>query len=205
MPRARAACLLELMQRYCEGDTAAFRSLYDEIAPALRSYLGSLAKDCAVADDLLQEAFLKLHNARAAYVRGANPLPWVFTIAHRVFLDHMRRQRRARVRSTSNGEVPEIKTTLDGRRETDERETLTPRVLSTALHDAIAALPPRQRTALELTRLARLPCADAARELGITAGAVKLRVHRAVQALRRRLTGADAEWERAKSEAKSVD
>jgi DNA-directed RNA polymerase specialized sigma24 family protein len=84
----------ELMTRYCEGDAAAFRALYALVAPRLLSYLRKLAKDQSLAADLLQQTFLKLHAARAAYVRGADPIPWLFSIAHHAFLDEMRKRSR---------------------------------------------------------------------------------------------------------------
>ena len=77
----------DLMARYCDGDEAAFRALYTQAAPRLLGYLKRLTGDTAGAEDLLQHTFLKLHNARGSYVRGADPMKWLFTIAHRTFLD----------------------------------------------------------------------------------------------------------------------
>jgi RNA polymerase sigma-70 factor (ECF subfamily) len=186
--------LTRLMESYCNGDGAAFRAIYDLTAPALRAYLVGLTHCRTTADDLLQEAFLKLHGARASYVRGADPLPWMYTIAHRTFLDDARRRKRARVNGTADGVVPDIAAGIDGRREDEPPDPSTPHELSSALREAIDRLPEPQRTAFELTKLARTPVADAAAELGITVG-VKLRAHRALQRLRAELTGAHrAAW-----------
>ncbi|HZJ65884.1 MAG TPA: sigma factor, partial [Kofleriaceae bacterium] len=68
----------ELMQRYCDGDAGAFRELYALVAPRLLGYLLKMARERALADDLLQQTFLKVHRARGAYVRGADPLPWIY-------------------------------------------------------------------------------------------------------------------------------
>lgn len=194
-------CLKELMERYCNGDASAFRALYDETSPALHAYLVGLTRDRASADDLLQEAFLKLHNARAVYVRGADPMPWLYTIAHRTFLDDVRRRKRARVNATSDGSVPDIATTLDGSRDDADAEPQTPRELSKALRVAIDRLPEQQRAAFELIKLARRPLADAAAELGITVGAVKLRAHRALQKLRAEFADAHHEtWQAAQGD-----
>ena len=60
-----------------------------------------------------------------------------------------------------------------------------------ALRDAIATLPPRQREALELTKLQEMSVADAATRSGQTQGALKVNVHRALRALQLRFaTGA---------------
>src|SRR5579859_3805809 len=86
-----------LMERYCDGDRAAFRALYARLAPRVLAYLLSIVRDRALAEELMQLAFIKLHQARAAFVRGADPIPWVFTIAHRTAIDEIRRTRRSYV------------------------------------------------------------------------------------------------------------
>src|SRR3977135_2512173 len=85
----------QLMQRYCDGDAGAFRELSALVAPRLLGYLLKMARERALADDLLQQTFLKVHRARAAYVRGADPLPWIYSIAHRTFIDETRKHKRA--------------------------------------------------------------------------------------------------------------
>src|SRR5512133_1945276 len=97
----------ELMQRYCDGDASAFRELYALVAPRLLGYLMKMARSKALADDLLQQTFLKVHRARGAYVRGADPLPWIYSIAHRTFIDDARKMKRAVVR-VADEEVPEV-------------------------------------------------------------------------------------------------
>src|SRR5947208_855091 len=106
----------ELMQRYCDGDASAFRELYALLAPRLLGYLLKMARSRAVADDLLQQTFLKVHRARAAYVRGADPVPWMYAIAHRTFIDEARRAKRGAV---PTDEVPEVAAGITG--ESDDR------------------------------------------------------------------------------------
>ena len=94
----------ELMRRYVGGEAEAFRQLYARLAPRLLGYLLRMVRDRAAAEDLVQVTFLKVHRARAAYVRGADPGPWIFAIAHRSFLDDVRGKRRARVGLADDGE-----------------------------------------------------------------------------------------------------
>jgi RNA polymerase sigma-70 factor (ECF subfamily) len=169
-----------LMCSYCDGDQVAFRALYELTAPRIYAYLKKLAKDRATAEDLLQQTYLKLHDARGAYVRGANPMPWLFTIAYRVFLDEARRARRSRIAS-SDERVFEIPVGIDGRREQSEA---TDSKLHQEMLAAIEQLPARQREVVRLTKVEGLSTSEAARILGTTAGAVKLRMHRAYQLLR---------------------
>src|SRR5438552_19091269 len=103
------------MGRYCDGDREAFHRLYALIAPRILSYLTGLAGERALAEDLLQQTFMKLHQARASYVRDANPVPWIYTIAHRTCLDELRRRKSTRVKLTSDGQLPtEPQATLAG-------------------------------------------------------------------------------------------
>src|SRR6185312_13147415 len=94
-PEAREAA--EVMARYCRGDAAAFQRLYAMLAARILAYLTGLLGDKAAAEDALQLTFLKVHEARASYVIGANPIPWVYTIAHRTALDEIRKRKRSRV------------------------------------------------------------------------------------------------------------
>src|SRR5690349_4312641 len=158
----------DLMQRYQDGDAAAFRELYALVAPRLLGYLVKMARNRAQADDLLQQTFLKVHRARSAYVRGADPVPWIYAIAHRTFLDDVRRDKRAIVKVGDNEQLPEQ--------------------LKAAL-DALSALPAQQREAVVLTKLDGKSVAEAAEIAGTTVGAMKVRAHRGYEALRKLLGG----------------
>lgn len=177
----------DLMQRYCDGDAGAFRELYALVAPKLLGYLVKMTRERALADDLLQQTFMKVHRARAAYVRGADPVPWIYSIAHRTFIDETRRRRRAVVRVGEVEELPEVPAGLTG--ESDDRRDEVrgdPEQLSAAL-DALAELPAQQREAVVLTKLDGKSVAEAAEIAGTTVGAMKVRAHRGYEALRRLL------------------
>jgi RNA polymerase sigma-70 factor (ECF subfamily) len=177
----------DLMERYCDGDANAFRELYALVAPRLLGYLLKMARERALADDLLQQTFLKVHRARGAYVRGADPLPWIYSIAHRTFIDEARKHKRAVVRVGDADELPEVAAGLTG--ESDERRDDArgdPELVSAAL-DALAELPVQQREAVVLTKLDGKSVAEAAEIAGTTVGAMKVRAHRGYEALRKSL------------------
>ena len=177
----------DLMTRYCDGDEGAFRELYALVAPRLLGYLLKMARERALADDLLQQTFLKVHRARAAYVRGADPLPWIYSIAHRTFIDETRKHKRAVVRVGEAEELPEVPAGLTG--ESDDRRDDTrpdPELMAAALA-ALAALPVQQREAVVLTKLDGKTVAEAAEIAGTTVGAMKVRAHRGYEALRKLL------------------
>ncbi len=179
----------ELMERYIDGDAGAFRQLYALVAPRLLGYLTKLARDRSVAEDLVQQTFLKLHRARTAYVRGADPVPWLFAIGHRTFIDHARKDKRAIVRTADPEHTPEIQADLDGT--TDDRRDhagVDADQLRAAL-DALAQLPTQQREAVVLTKLDGKSVSEAAEIAGTTVGAMKVRAHRGYETLRRLLGG----------------
>jgi RNA polymerase sigma-70 factor (ECF subfamily) len=187
----------ELMQRYCDGDAAAFRELYAVLAPRLLGYLMKMTRERALADDLLQQTFLKVHRARAAYVRGADPVPWIYSIAHRTFIDETRKRKRAVVRVGEVEELPEVPASITGE-SADRRDEVhgDPEMMTAAL-DALAELPVQQREAVVLTKLDGKSVAEAAAIAGTTVGAMKVRAHRGYEALRRALGRSAAPSKRA--------
>ncbi|MEJ7601396.1 MAG: RNA polymerase sigma factor [Kofleriaceae bacterium] len=182
----------DLMARYCDGDAGAFRELYAVVAPRVYGYLVKMSRQRALADDLLQHTFLKVHRARASYVRGADPVPWIYAIAHRTFLDEARKQNRAVVRVAEGDELPETRADLHG--QSDDRRD-EPRADSERVQealDALATLPVQQREAVVLTKLDGKSVAEAAEIAGTTVGAMKVRAHRGYEALRKLLGGTPA-------------
>jgi len=180
------------MQRYQDGDAGAFRELYALVAPRLLGYLTKLAQSRSVGEDLLQQTFLKVHRARAAYVRGADPVPWMYSIAHRTFIDEARKKKRAIVNVGGQDTLPEVPADLEGTTP-DRRDA--PRVdpeLAKAALDALATLPQAQREAVVLTKLDGKSVAEAAEIAGTTVGAMKVRAHRGYEALRKLLGGTSA-------------
>ena len=75
-----------LMREYQAGRFEAFDDIYAAIAPALRRYLLSQARDAAKADDLVQETFLQMHRARHTYDASFPLMPWAMAIARHVWL-----------------------------------------------------------------------------------------------------------------------
>jgi RNA polymerase sigma-70 factor (ECF subfamily) len=177
----------DLMGRYCDGDAKAFHRLYAVVAPKILAYLVGLAGERALAEDLLQQTFMKLHQARPTYVRHANPVPWIYTIAHRTCLDELRRRKTTRVKLTGDGELPhEPRATLAGDAEESAVASENAAADRISLAD-LEGLPQNQKEALILTKVHGHSLAEAAMITGSTPGAIKLRAHRAYVTLRDRL------------------
>jgi RNA polymerase sigma-70 factor (ECF subfamily) len=185
---AEASEASALMGRYCDGEAAAFHRLYALLSPRILAYLWGLIGDKATAEDLLQLTFLKVHEARAAYLRGANPIPWIYTIAHRTCLDELRKRKRTRVRLTKDGQLDGgAAADITGAAEETGAAADADRETATVALAALDRLPPNQREALILTKVHGRSHAEAAAITGSTPGAIKLRAHRAYVTLRQML------------------
>ena len=168
------------MDRYATGDDAAFGAVYDELSPRLFGFLMRKTNDAALAEDLLQQTFLQMHCARETYRTGMDVVPWAFAIARRLAIDSFRKRRRTVVADPSEAEealVSEL--SPDGALRT-KRAAMT-------IHETLEALPESQRTAFELLKIVGLTLAQTAEAVGESIGAVKLRAHRAYEALREAL------------------
>jgi RNA polymerase sigma-70 factor (ECF subfamily) len=169
------------MERYARGDDGAFDELYRRGAPRLRGFLLRLSGDGALADDLVQEVFLRVHRARGHFAPGAAALPWIFAIARNVFLDHTRHPRvRRGGELREDGGIPEREAPPD----TKGDEALIGNELLSIVRATLAGLPVLQREAFVLIRFEGLSVSEAAQVLGATEGAVKIRAFRAYEALR---------------------
>jgi len=172
-----------LMARFVGGDMAAFEVLYARLAPRVRAMLRAMSGDARLTEDLLQITFLKVHRARATWLQDAPVEPWVFAIARRVFLDHLRHRRRRPEHLTDDGALPEPPAPDDapvGFARLDEGALK-------ALEAGLATLNPTHREALVLLKVEGLSVAEAAAVVGISPGNLKVRAHRAYEALRKAL------------------
>ena len=180
---------LELaMIRYSRGEDAALGDVYDLASPHLFRFLSRLARDPVLAEDLTQEVFLRVHSARASFRVEAKVLPWMFTIGRRLFLDSVRARRHdgpsldADERPSGN----DLASQAASRAPTPD-ELVVGSHLRSEVERILASLPEHHATAYRLLKEENLTAAEAAAVLGTTENGVKLRAHRAYEALRRTL------------------
>jgi RNA polymerase sigma-70 factor (ECF subfamily) len=171
----------ELMSAWVAGDARAFEQLFARLAPRVHGFFLRSFRDEAVADDLLQVTFMKVHRAREQFRPGLRLAPWLFAVAARVRVDELRRRLRlpedADEEAIANAEDPG---TDDPPLDTDVRD---------AVRAALDALPESQRTVIHLHRYEGMTFPEIAGVLGTSAGAVKLRAFRGYETLRQRLKG----------------
>lgn len=169
------------MSAYVAGDARAFEQLFARLAPRVHAFFLRSFRSQAVADDLLQETFMKVHRARERYDQALRVAPWVFTVAARVRLDELRK--RLRLPEDADEEA------LARADEQAPREPPPDTDLQDAVRAALEKLPESQRTVIHLHRYEGMTFPEIARVLGTTSGAVKLRAFRGYETLRKELQG----------------
>jgi RNA polymerase sigma-70 factor (ECF subfamily) len=173
MPDAHAAGASptdeELMDRYCAGDATAFTSLFRRYAARLARFVAPIV-GAAQAPDVVQVAFLKLHEHRAKYQSGARFSSWIFTIARNTGLDHVRSAPRRR----------EVHDDVEVAAEPIVRDPLR----DARVRIAIDGLPAEQRDVVLLYWFGGLSLEEVGEVLGASHGAVRARAHRAYDKLR---------------------
>ncbi|HYQ45026.1 MAG TPA: RNA polymerase sigma factor [Polyangiaceae bacterium] len=177
----------QVMRRYAGGEDAAFDELYAALSPRLYSFCVRLAGRNGDADDLFQDAFLKLHRSRATYVSGASVLHWAFAIVRSTHLDRLRkRARRPETLIASTDDVLEAIFEGSGSPESE----LQAEALARIVEQELQRMSERNRSAYILLKIEGLTAGEAAAVLGITGDAVKQRAFRAYEALRAALARA---------------
>ncbi len=164
-----------------EADEAAYRRLLKELGLYLQSFLRKRLGNSPYIDDIIQEILLGVHKARHTF-DGTRPfLPWFHAIVRYKTIDTMRQKRRIQ------GHEIFDEAALEQYSETFERvETNT---LDEEILRALAALPPKQRQAVELMKLQGLSVKETAAQLGMSEAATKVSAHRAYEFLRKRFLG----------------
>jgi RNA polymerase sigma-70 factor, ECF subfamily len=160
-----------LMTRYQTGDLVAARALIELVSPPLHRFFALQATNRTDADDLLQEAWLRIHRVRRTYQPDKPLLPWIYAIARRVRIDHYRKAIRISVRERRLDDLTEAGSGAETAHVVDLEELLAP------LSDG-------QREVLEMLKIAGMSLEEVAQATSCTVGSVKQKVHRAYEKLR---------------------
>ncbi len=166
----------ELMGRVREGDLARLGELFERHQARLLNFFLKLARRRSTAEDLVQEVFVRMLKYRHTYRPGADFAPWMFTLARNAATD----LHRARPKELQEDpEAPE-----PAADEPDPVETMERAGQVRRLRAALARLAPEKRELLVFARFSELRYEEIAEILGVSVGAVKVRVHRALKDLK---------------------
>jgi len=172
-----------LVDQAIAGDREAFGELYERHVGRVYRYLLYIAKDVDVAEDLTEETFLQALAAIHRYQRRGVPfVAWLLRIAHNLHLNlNGRRAQRS---------VPLVHEDQEGVVGSPEL-FLQDRASAERLMQVVQTLNEDQRQVIILRFIEGLGCADTARILGKSVGAVRVAQYRALRALRQKLEDGD--------------
>ncbi len=164
------------MRAVREGDLAKLGLLFDRYHVPLFDFLSRMTGSRHVAEDLVQEVFLRVLKYRSTYREGARFEPWIFSIARNARADYFGRREAALPLSVEALEIPDDAPGPEGRLEV-EGESLR-------LRAALMRLREDRRELLILARYRGLKHETIGEMLGIDSNTVKVRIHRALKELR---------------------
>jgi len=183
MPEPALSAVDLAMNRYAAGDERAFALLFSELGPRLRAFLRRMSGSVALADDLTQETFLRMHHARGAFCAGKPVAPWAFAIARNCYISHTR-SARAKLDRASAGETA-LERLADGDGSGEQQSMARQSAL--AVERALLGMTAARREAFILLRYEGMSVSSAAQIIGISEGAVKIRAFHAYEIIRRAL------------------
>ena len=165
-----------LMSRYQQGDSAAVGLLIQRLSPQLHRFFLAQEVSGRYADDLLQETWMRIHQARHTYRPGEPVLPWLYAIARHIRVDHFRKQHRSDTRELQVEALPETPAPAATASAVPDMETL------------LAGLPESQREVICMLKISGMSLEEVARATSSSVGSVKQKAHRAYDKLRERLS-----------------
>ena len=177
----------QLMLAYAAGDTAAFDKLYVRHRGGLYRFVLRGIKQRGIAEELFQEIWMRVIEARLRYAPQARFTTWLYTIAHNRMVDH-RRKRGLNVVPLERDDAddpaplePAAAPAREPQRQAETNEQLE------RLSRALEALPPAQSEAFLMREEGGLSLEEIAAATGSNQEAVKSRLRYAVAKLREAL------------------
>jgi RNA polymerase sigma-70 factor (ECF subfamily) len=171
-----------LMAAYQAGNEAAFDQLFERWTGRVYGFLVRRLGETALAEDLHQETFLRLHRSRGLYDARRPFRAWLFGIAHNLVTDALRSRRRSPVVPSldESGTARERNVAMD---ESPEARVAV-RESARTLERALGRLPSDEATTLVLARVEGLSYEEIGSILGRSPAATKQLAYRALKHLR---------------------
>jgi len=170
----------ELFAKVADDNERAFAMFVDRYKNRLFNFVFRIISEKEMAEDILQETFLRVYNQRKNYSPDYALSTWVYTIALNLCRSELRKRKLRKfislefLKEESDIELPDEK-------------NLEPQKLKPLLDKAIKGLPDEYRTAFVLCDIDRLPYSEIAEIMRVPVGTVKSRINRARTMLREKL------------------
>ncbi len=178
---------LELMLRVRRGDAESFDLLFRRHRAPVVNYFFRMVRDRELAEDLAQEVFLRVYQARHRYQAEARFTTWLYRIATNLALNAIRDRRGATLRT----EPADAQGDPESSRFVDSKPTVEHQLMKSdrerIIRQAVEELPENQRAAVVLHKYQEVDYHQIAKILGVSVSAVKSLLFRAYETLRERL------------------
>ncbi len=176
----------ELLSRVIDGDLAAFDVLVDRYKARLLNFVFRFIGDKEVAEDIVQETFLRAYRKRTQYEAIANFSTWLFTIAGNLAKTELRRRKRWRLLSLDWND--ETQTGFDIADESYRPDrVIESELIQWSIQRAIDSLPLNYKQVVILRDIDGMSYQDIAKIVGCPVGTVKSRVNRGRLRLQKKL------------------
>ena len=183
---------VQRMLRVQNGDEAAFGELVEAYQNRLIGIFNHLLRDAAAAEDLTQEAFLRVYRARERYRPTAKFSTWLFRIANNLAMNNRRsksRRKEVNLKASESGPLgmnPQEQLALEKSglmpgRQLDRKE------MREVVRQALDTLSDRQKMALLLNKFEHMSYQDIAASMDLSVPAVKSLLTRARENLKTKL------------------
>ena len=172
-----------------KGSSDACTALVRRFERPVYNLVVRLVQDPALAEDLTQDAFLKMFRGLAQYDASLRFSSWLFRIAHNTAIDHLRQRRLllATPRLDEDGETIDPLDQLPDLRGDSPEQAATRRQMAAVIDRAIDTLRPEYRAVVVLRHHEDLDYEEIAEVMGLPLGTVKTYLHRARRELAARL------------------
>jgi RNA polymerase sigma-70 factor (ECF subfamily) len=181
---------VEILKKCREGDESAYRELIQRYQRQVYSIALRMVRQAQDAEDLTQETFVRMFRAIDRYDPERPFGAWLFTIASRLCIDHIRRRRMKTVSIHWREPGSEEERTIDLEDHGPRPEELAVQAEEEQHTRAlIDSLPPHYRIVVMLRHQQDLSYEEIAQILDLSLGTVKARIHRARALLARAIAG----------------
>jgi RNA polymerase sigma-70 factor (ECF subfamily) len=171
----------DLVERMQSGDLDAFEEFFNTFKRPVYATAMAITRDPFLAEEILQDCFVKAYKVRDRLRTDVSPLPWLQRVTTNLCYTRVARRRTLAEPITSL--ITNLVTDLTSRPE----QIVESREIVEVLQRGIDALPPKQQTAVILYYLHGYSLAEAAEIAECNVGTMKSRLHYALKALRIRL------------------
>ncbi len=163
---------LRLIRRAKRGDRDAMATLVVAHRPGLCRYLSRLTREEALAEDIAQDAFVRVLRHLDRFDERFRFSTWIYTIGRRLWINHLEKRRPIPDTDRLDASVAETAGTLD----VEEAESR--RLMRAMVDDAMGDLQPRQMEVVDLFYRRNLSVAEIATRLSLPVGTIKSHLFR---------------------------